>query len=97
MNNERLALSVEEAARRISVCSKTVHNLIRRGQLQARKIGSRTVILVSDLEKFLESRQKVSAVERCRRRDRKAEPELNVTPETSGRDFRTPTDEGDAE
>jgi len=60
MNEYKLALSVEETARRISVCSKTVHNLIARGQLQARKIGSRTVILVTDLEKFLETRERVS-------------------------------------
>jgi excisionase family DNA binding protein len=60
MNEDKLALSVDETARRISVCPKTVHNLIRRGQLGARKIGSRTVVLVTDLQKFLESRKKIS-------------------------------------
>jgi len=56
MENERLALSIGEAAERISVCGKTIHNLISSGALPARKVGRRTVILVADLEKFLHSR-----------------------------------------
>lgn len=58
MEHEKLALSVEEAARLISVCPKTIFNLIARGELQGRKIGSRTVILLPDLQKFLETRER---------------------------------------
>jgi len=62
MESQKIAISVAEAAQRVSVCSKTVFNLIRRGELPARKIGARTVILVSDLERFLETRRKAGAV-----------------------------------
>jgi len=53
METQKLALSVVETAERISVCTKTVWNLIKGGKLRAKKIGSRTVVLAADLEEFL--------------------------------------------
>jgi excisionase family DNA binding protein len=54
MNDQVIAVSPAEAGRRLSVSTRTVFNLIRRGELPAKKIGSRTVIRVQDLLGFLE-------------------------------------------
>jgi excisionase family DNA binding protein len=51
--NEKLAVSVREAAALIGVSSRTVQNYISSKVLPARKIGRRTVILVRALEAFL--------------------------------------------
>jgi excisionase family DNA binding protein len=50
---ERLAVGVETAAEMLSVCSKTIRNLIACKQLPSKKIGRRRVIRVCDLEAFL--------------------------------------------
>lgn len=49
----RLAVSLGEAGRMIGVCKRTVANYVSAGELPARKLGRRTVILIKDLEKFL--------------------------------------------
>jgi excisionase family DNA binding protein len=54
MNDQVMAVSPAEAGRRLSVSTRTVFNLIRRGELPAKKIGSRTVIRVQDLAEFLD-------------------------------------------
>lgn len=54
MNDQIIAVSPAEAGRRLSVSTRTVFNLIRRGELPAKKIGSRTVIRVQDLVEFLD-------------------------------------------
>ena len=54
MNDHVMAVSPAEAGRRLSVSTRTVFNLIRRGELPAKKIGSRTVIRIEDLAEFLD-------------------------------------------
>jgi len=53
---QTLAISIPEAARRLSVCARTITNLISRRELPAKKIGRRTVIRLADLESFLARR-----------------------------------------
>jgi excisionase family DNA binding protein len=50
---ERLALSIEEAAQMLSVCRRTLESYISSGLLKSRKLGRRRVVLVADLHKFL--------------------------------------------
>jgi excisionase family DNA binding protein len=51
--NERLAVSVRDAAAMLSVSPRTIQNYICVKRLPARKIGRRTLILVRTLENFL--------------------------------------------
>jgi excisionase family DNA binding protein len=51
--NDELAVSVDEAARRINVSPRTMVNLISRGEIASRKIGRRRLIPVGALETFL--------------------------------------------
>lgn len=53
MEDNILAVSIVEAARRLSVCSRTVTNLIRTKQLVSRKIGRRRVVPTASLEAFI--------------------------------------------
>lgn len=59
MQNEenRLAVSVAEAARMIDVSRRTVEGYIAAKRLASRKLGSRRVVLVRDLMRFLRSDQ----------------------------------------
>jgi len=50
---QKLALSVDEAARRADTCRDKIYGAINTGKLRARKNGRRTLILASDLEAFL--------------------------------------------
>jgi excisionase family DNA binding protein len=47
------AFTVAQVMARVGIGRDTVYGLIRDGQLPARKIGRRTVIVASDLETFL--------------------------------------------
>jgi len=49
----KLAVSIAEAARLLSVSPRTIQNYLRAKTLPARKIGRRTVIPVRALENFL--------------------------------------------
>ena len=53
--SNKLAVTIVEAARTISVSPRTIQNYIQAGILPSRKIGRRTVILIRDLERFLRS------------------------------------------
>jgi excisionase family DNA binding protein len=54
MNQDSL-LSVEEAARRLGGISKwTLHAWLSQGRLQRTKVGSRTMIAESELQKVIE-------------------------------------------
>ena len=58
--NERtdsLAVSIQRAAEMLNVSRRTIENFIASGQIPARKVGSRTLILVCDLEAFLRKDQ----------------------------------------
>jgi len=48
-----LAVSVTDAARRLGVSPRTVAALIARSELPSRRIGRRRVILIRELEEFL--------------------------------------------
>jgi excisionase family DNA binding protein len=52
---DAIALSVEQARARIGVSRDKFYKLIRQKQLPARKLGKRTLILVSDLAALVES------------------------------------------
>lgn len=53
--NDRIALSVEDAARAASVGRTTIFMELRNGRLKGRKVGRRTVISVEDLNAWLTS------------------------------------------
>lgn len=53
MQTDVLAVSVDEASRRLGVCRRTVINLIQNKELVSRRIGRRRVILVTSLESLL--------------------------------------------
>jgi excisionase family DNA binding protein len=53
---DRLALKVAEAAKAAGVSRSTLYERIRRGELQIRKVGRRSVICVDELRRWLGSR-----------------------------------------
>jgi excisionase family DNA binding protein len=53
--SDRAAFSIAEVIARTGLGRDTVYGLIRDGQLVARKVGRRTLVVSSDLEKFLTS------------------------------------------
>ena len=57
---EPLAVSIPQAAKMMSVCSRTVNNLIAAKELPSKKIGKRRVIGVADIQNFLRSDHKTS-------------------------------------
>jgi excisionase family DNA binding protein len=59
-------LSVEEAARRLGGISKwTLHSWLSQGRLQRTKVGSRTMIRESELQKIIEDGGKSPAPRRA--------------------------------
>lgn len=57
MTQEKLAVSVRDAAAMLSLSSRLIQNYIAARRIPARKVGRRTVILVRDLEAFLRKDQ----------------------------------------
>jgi excisionase family DNA binding protein len=53
----RLAISVRDAADRLGISYRSVQKYVAAEVLPARKVGRRTLILVRDLELFLEQDQ----------------------------------------
>jgi excisionase family DNA binding protein len=51
-------ISINDAAKRLGVCRKTVENLIGRKQLRTVRIGRRVMIRESDLESFIRRRMR---------------------------------------
>ena len=51
---ERAALSGAEAAARLGISHSMAHKLIRRGDLWAVKVGTRTLVPVAATDEFLE-------------------------------------------
>ena len=59
-------LSIEEAARRLGGISKwTVHAWLSQGKIQRTKVGGRTMIRESELQKVIEDGGKSSAPRRA--------------------------------
>lgn len=50
-----LAVSIPEAGRAMSCCSRTIREMVKRGELRAVKCGRRTVIPVSELHRLVGS------------------------------------------
>ena len=50
----RLAVSAEEAAIMLNVCTRTVRNLAKRGEIRSKRIGSRVVFPVASLLAFID-------------------------------------------
>ena len=48
-----LVYSVDETAVALGVSARTVRNLLRRGELVRRKIGSRTLVPITSVQAFL--------------------------------------------
>ncbi len=48
-----LAVSIQEAARRLGVSERTVASLLARRELYSRRIGRRRLIPIAELERFL--------------------------------------------
>jgi excisionase family DNA binding protein len=57
----RAALSIAEASVHTGLGRDAIYDAIRSGQLVARKFGRRTLIIDTDLERFLASLPKVGA------------------------------------
>jgi hypothetical protein len=56
MDNSPISFNVEDTRRQLGNCSRAhVYNLIRRKQLEKRKVGGRTVILASSVARLLET------------------------------------------
>lgn len=51
----QLTVSVPEAARMLSIGRSSLYLLFRDGKLVPRKSGKRTLVLVSDLEQYVDS------------------------------------------
>lgn len=49
-------LSVEETARRLNLCRKSVEIRISKGELRSLKIGRRRLLRLKDLQDFVERR-----------------------------------------
>jgi len=56
-NAMQLSLSIEEVSASTGLGKTKLYELINTGELKARKIGKRTLVLKSDLEEFLNSLQ----------------------------------------
>ena len=56
----RLAFSVAEVADHLHVSTDTIVRRIRSGELPAKKIGARVIILAEDLKAFLDGLPKAS-------------------------------------
>jgi excisionase family DNA binding protein len=64
-HSTKLAVSVREAAAMLGISPRSVQNYIAAKILPARKLGKRTVILTSALEKFLRIDQPSPAIDKA--------------------------------
>lgn len=51
--NDKISLTIQDVSKATGIGRTKVFELIRKGQLPARKIGTRTIILAEDLKTFL--------------------------------------------
>lgn len=57
MVTEKISYTVNEAVKACGLGRTTIYELIKAGELKPAKVGTRTLILRSDLENLLESRK----------------------------------------
>jgi excisionase family DNA binding protein len=50
------ALSVNQATKALSIHRATLYRELKAGHIEARKIGRKTVILIDEIERYLNSR-----------------------------------------
>ena len=55
-NNAPLANTIPEACRRLSIGKTTLYQLMTTGEIKAIKVGTRTLIPETELQRFIESR-----------------------------------------
>jgi len=55
----KIAVSINKAAEICSVGKSTIYRLIDRGELKRKKLGSRSLILVADLEEYISSLKEI--------------------------------------
>ncbi|WP_375273101.1 helix-turn-helix domain-containing protein [Sphingomonas sp.] len=55
MFDTKLALSIREACETLSISRTTVYGLIASSQLEARKIGRRTVVTMQSINRLLDA------------------------------------------
>ncbi len=53
--SDKLAVTIPEATRIIGVGRTTLYRLFEQGKLTPRKVGKRTLILMEELEAFIQS------------------------------------------
>jgi excisionase family DNA binding protein len=54
VSGDRLALTVEEAARRLGMSRKALYNHLAAGRIPCKKLGRRVLIPVAAIERWLE-------------------------------------------
>ena len=62
--SNKMALSIDEASKHSSIGKTRLYQAINQGELIAKKMGRKTLILSSDLEAFLYGLENYSASER---------------------------------
>ena len=62
---DKVALDIVTAAKRLSLSPRTVATLVANGELQSRKVGRRRIIPIVALEKFL-ARDHTTAVAKAK-------------------------------
>ena len=60
LKNEKVWLSVEEAAAYTTLSTQTIYNWISQGRIPYHKVGSRTLLLRSDLDDLICSTRRES-------------------------------------
>lgn len=59
----RMALSLEESGQAIGLCSKTVAKLINEGRLRAANVGTRRLVPVTEIQRWLDREAAESSVQ----------------------------------
>ena len=67
MNNVALAYQTRDAARALGIGLTKLYEFIGKGELEAVKIGGRTVVTAASMQAFLDSRPKADIRTGCRR------------------------------